>query len=368
MKKAIGILLGLFIALGAMSAHAQRAFSQAELDAMLAPIALYPDPLLNEVLDAAQYPDDVQAAAAWSRANPQLNGDAALAAASNSLWQPSVKALVGFPEVLQRMAESPQWLADLGEAAATAQPYVQATIQQLRARAQSTGYLQSDANQSVYQDSGQIVVQPVYPTVVYAPYYDPFIVYGPWWWPAFRPVFWRPWVARPVIVTRIVQPVRVIGPGHVWHNTGSAWRQPAGFVHPGRVEVTPFHRVPESQRQPIVQSAPAVTAPARAPSFAPGRVVQQHMPISQSAPAMPQSAPAMRAPSFAPGRIVQQHMQAAPPARTYSMPAPQARYSMPAPQARATERRFAPVFQSAHGNSAAGGSGNGNRGGGRHRS
>lgn len=364
MKKAIGILLGLFIALGAMSAHAQRAFSQAELDAMLAPIALYPDPLLDQVLDAAQYPDDVQAAAAWSRGNPQLSGDAALRTVESTLWPPSVKALVAYPDVIQRMAESPQWLADLGEAVATAQPYVQATIQQLRLRAQSAGYLRSDQNQSVYDNGGQIAVQPVYPSVVYVPYYDPYVVYGGWWWPAFRPVCFRPFFARPVIVTRIVQQVNIVQPTRIVQpvrvvEPGRVFRQPLGVVHPSRVEVTPFHRVPESQRQPIVQSAPAVTAPARTPSFAPARVVQQHMPISQSAPAM-------RAPSFAPGRIVQQHMQAAPPARTYSMPAPQARYSMPAPQARGSERRFAPVFQSAHGNSAAGGSGN--RGGGRHRS
>lgn len=355
MKRAFQIFAGLLIALGAMSAHAQRAFSQAELDALLAPIALYPDPVLDQVLDAAQYPDDVQAAAAWSRANPQLNGDAALAVASNSLWQPSVKALVAYPDILQRMAESPQWLADLGEAAATAQPYVQATIQQLRARAQNNGYLRSDTNQQVYQDNGQIVVQPVYPSVVYVPYYDPYIVYGPWWWPVYRPVYWRPWVARPVIVTRIVYPVYG---GHVWHAREREWHQPGRFARPGRVEVTPYHAVPESQRQPIIQSAPAVTPSMRGPSFAPGRIVQQYAPTSQSAPVPSRG--------FAPARIVQQHTQPAPQARSYPMPAPQARYSMPAPQTHASQGRFAPVFQSTRGNAGTGNSSGGNRGGGRH--
>jgi uncharacterized protein DUF3300 len=357
-KRALQILAGLLIALGAMSAHAQRVFSQAELDAMLAPIALYPDPVLDQVLDAAQYPDDVQAAAAWSRANPQLNGDAALATASNSLWPPSVKALVAYPDILQRMAESPQWLADLGEAYASAQPYVMQTIQQLRARAQSSGYLRSDQNQSVYQDSGQIVVQPVYPSVVYVPYYDPYVVYGPWWWPAYRPVFWRPWHARPVIVTRIVQPVRIVERGHVWRQPGNAWRD--GRRQSAPLQVTPYHAVPESQRMPIIQSTPAV----RTPSFAPARVVQQHMQSAQSAPTAPTR-------SFTPARVVEQHarpMAAAPQPRAYVAPAPQVRqYPMPAPQARASERAFGRGFQASHGNASAGSS-SGNRGGGRHRS
>jgi len=271
MKRIIRIVLGLAIALGGLNAHAQRAFNQAELDALLAPIALYPDPLLNEVLDASRYPDDVAAAAAWSRSNPQVQGDAALAAVENAPWPPSVKALVASPDVLARMMESPQWLADLGDAYANYQPYVQATIQELRQRAETNGYLQSDNQQQVYQQSGQIVVQPIYPNVIYAPYYDPYVVYGTWWWPAYRPVRFRPFYARPVIVTRIVQPVR--------------------FVN--RVHVTPYHAVPESQRQPIIHGTP------------PARFIA-HAPATQSA---------------APTRFM-----------------PQARYRMPAPQVRASER------------------------------
>jgi len=307
-KRIIGIVLGLVVALGALNAHAQRAFNQAELDALLAPIALYPDPLLNEVLDASRYPNEVAAAAAWSRANPQLQGDAALATVQDAPWPPSVKALVASPEVLARMVESPQWLADLGDAYANYQPYVQETIQQLRARAQAGGYLQSDNQQYVYQQSGQILVQPVYPNVVYAPYYDPYVVYGTWWWPAYRPVRFRPFYARPVIVTRIVQPVRVV--------------QHARFVQ--RVEVTPYRAVPESQRQPIVHSLPSG-------HFTPE---SRRAPIVQSAPA--------RFIAHAPAT------QSAAPTRAM----PPARY-MPAPQVRATERpmtRTAPAqAQGSHG-------------------
>jgi hypothetical protein len=260
MKRLIRMLLGLVIALGALQVHAQaRLFNQAELDALLAPIALYPDPLLNQVLDASLYPDEVAQAAAWSRANPQLQGDAALRTVDNTPWHPSVKALVAYPEVLARMGESPQWVADLGEAYATHGPYIQNTIQELRARAQASGYLQSDQYQQVYTQGSDIVVQPVYSNMVYVPYYNPYVVYGTWWWPAYRPVYWRPWVPRPVFVTRVVYPVRVIH--HPVRVARPVVRSAPTPRFERRIDVTPFRAVPESQRRPIISSAPAVTHP-----------------------------------------------------------------------------------------------------------
>ena len=252
MKRILRLLAGLAIGLAALNAQA-RVYNQAELDALLAPIALYPDPVLNNIIDAAQYPDDVADAAAWSAANPQLRGDQALAAIQYEEWAPSVKALAAYPDVLARLAESPQWLADLGDAYATHGPYLQTTIQQLRARAQASGYLQSDANQQVYQQGSDIVVQPIYPNVVYVPYYNPYVVYGTWWWPAYRPVVFRPFYARPIFVTRVVQPVRVVHPVRV--------------VREPRFTVTPYHAVPESRRQPIVQSPPRVAPAVTQPGF-----------------------------------------------------------------------------------------------------
>ena len=253
MKALLRLLLALTVAmiaaLTSVAAHAQqRIFNQAELDALLAPIALYPDPLLNQVLDASLYPDEVADAAAWSRANPQLNGDAAVQFVQNMPWQPSVKALVAYPDVLARMGESPQWVADLGQAYATHGPYIQTTVQQLRARAQASGYLQSDQYQQVYTQESQIVVQPVYPNVVYVPYYNPFVVYGTWWWPAYRPVYWRPWVPHPVYVTRAWYPA------HAWHAA------PVGRFD-RRVTITPYRPVPESQRRPIIGSPPSISHP-----------------------------------------------------------------------------------------------------------
>ncbi|HEY5898647.1 MAG TPA: DUF3300 domain-containing protein [Burkholderiales bacterium] len=251
MKRLIHLLIGLALAFGAASAQAQRVFNQAELDSLLAPIALYPDPLLNHILNAAVYPDDVQNAAAWMRANPQLQGDAALATVQGTLWHPSVKALVAYPDVLIRISESPQWLADVGEAYRGIPQYVDATVQQLRARASANGYLRSDDYQYVYQQGPTIVVQPVYPTVVYARYYDPLVVYGTWWWPAYRPAYFRPWAARPVYAHHYYP--RYERPGYI----RQAHAAPISHA-PRQVQVIPWHNVPESQRRPIIQSAPAV--------------------------------------------------------------------------------------------------------------
>jgi hypothetical protein len=269
MKAILRFVLASIVALGAVNAHAQRTFEAGELEALLAPIALYPDPLLSQILTASQYPDEVQAAADWSRANPQLSGDAALATVQDTPWNPSVRALVAYPDVLARMVESPQWLGDLGQAYATYGPNVMATVQELRARAQASGYLQSNDQQSVYQQGQAIVVQPAYPDVVYAPYYDPFIVYGAGFWTAFRPVYWRPWVAYPVVVTRYV-PAR---PVH-WYIY--PYQRPP-LVHGGpTIKTTPYRPVPEARRAPIIHSGgPAFIRNAPAQSAQPTRSAPQ---------------------------------------------------------------------------------------------
>jgi hypothetical protein len=170
----------------------QRIFTQAELDQMLAPVALYPDALLSQVLMAATYPLEVVEAARWTRANPGLSGDAAVRAAENQDWDPSVTSLVAFPQILQRMDEQLQWTQNLGDAFLAQEPSVMDTVQQLRRRAQAAGNLQSNEQIRVVQQGPTILVQSP-PQVVYVPYYDPLVVYGPWWHPAYRPVVWAPW-------------------------------------------------------------------------------------------------------------------------------------------------------------------------------
>jgi hypothetical protein len=174
-------------------AQAQHVYTQAELDQMLAPIALYPDALLSQILMAATYPAEVAEAARWSRANPGLQGDDAVRAAQNEDWDPSVKSLLAFPQILTRMDENPGWTQALGDAFLDQEPQVMDTVQQLRRRAQAAGNLQSSDQLVVQQQGPVILIQPARPEYIYVPYYDPMIVYGPWWWPAYRPVVWAPW-------------------------------------------------------------------------------------------------------------------------------------------------------------------------------
>ena len=291
MKTATRILLCLALFASAGFARAERIFNQAELDALLAPVALYPDPILYNILDAASYPDAVRDAAGFVRANPQLRGDEALRAAEQMPWPPSVRALAAYPEVLARMDESPQWLLDLGDAYRVHGPYVMDTVQQLRRRAQASGYLQNNDQQQVYEQSGAIVVAPASPQVVYVRYYDPYVVYGPWWWAAYRPIVWQPWplrrvvvvnhpvyVQRPLVVQRqvVVQRPVVVERQVVVNRAPVVVERPLReHREPPRPNGTPspavrmqqeasrqrqqvYQRVPESQRQPIVHSAPAV--------------------------------------------------------------------------------------------------------------
>lgn len=174
-------------------AAAQRGFSQPELDRMLAPVALYPDPLLSQVLMAATYPADLAEAARWSGANAHLAGDDAVRAADGHGWDPSVKSLLAFPQLLQRMDENPGWTRSLGEAFLAQEPHVMDTVQQLRRRAHAAGHLRSDDRILVQPQGQAIAIAPAQPQLVYLPYYDPLVVYGPWWWPAYQPVYWAPW-------------------------------------------------------------------------------------------------------------------------------------------------------------------------------
>jgi hypothetical protein len=255
-------------------AHAQKIYSQAELDALLAPVALQKDGVLSQVLMAATYPEDVAAAAAWSRANAHLRGDAAVRAADEQPWDPSVKSLLAFPELLARMDESPQWLRDLGEAFLGQQAQVMDTVQGLRRRAQANGQLVTSADTAVYQQGEAIVVQPS-TQVVYVRYYDPYIVYGPWWWgPYYRPVVWRAWSPYPVFLAHGFfysapdwhhRHVRVVHrPVHVHrhhaHVVPGKWQHRAQVHRIQGATSKPFVRVPESQRRPIVsQPQPIVS-------------------------------------------------------------------------------------------------------------
>src|SRR5437773_6193004 len=155
-----------------------------ELDSLVAPIALYPDPLLAQTLAASTYPLEVVQLQQWMNNNKNLQGKALADAVAKQPWDPSIQSLVEFPDVVQRMAGNIQWTTDLGNAFLAQQSDVMDAAQRMRAKAQGTGNLKTTA-QSVVQTetvpSGKqvIKIEQVNPEVVYVPSYDPTAVYGP---------------------------------------------------------------------------------------------------------------------------------------------------------------------------------------------
>ena len=170
--------------------------TQQELDRLLAPIALYPDALLAQVLMASTYPLEVVMAARWSKANPGVTGKALEDAMQKQSWDPSVKSLTAVPKVLERMADNPDWMHKLGDAFLADQKAVLQTTQGLRRKAQEAGNLKTTPEQVVrteVQESKQvIIIEPAQPQTVYVPTYDPAYVYGSWWWAGYPPYYMYP--------------------------------------------------------------------------------------------------------------------------------------------------------------------------------
>ena len=156
----------------------------ADIDAIVAPIALYPDALVAQILAAATYPDQITDADKWLQSNSGLKGDALTQAVSNQPWDPSVKALTEFPSVLDNMANNLSWTSALGDVSYNQQADVLAAIQRLRKQAKDAGNLKSTSQMTVVQQSPQtIVIQPANPQVVYVPTYNPTVVYGTPYYP-----------------------------------------------------------------------------------------------------------------------------------------------------------------------------------------
>jgi len=187
-----GLLLGMMLVGQTALAQQDERYSEAELAQMLAPIALYPDALLSQILMASTYPLEVVEAARWSRRNARLEGSDAVNAVMDQDWDPSVKSLVAFPRVLAHMSEELSWTQRLGDAFLLQEEDVAATIQDLRHRAQDAGNLDGQEHIRVVRDREVILIEPANPRVVYVPYYQPTVVYGGWWWPGYAPVYWGP--------------------------------------------------------------------------------------------------------------------------------------------------------------------------------
>jgi hypothetical protein len=160
-----------------------------QLDQLVAPIALYPDSLVAQVLAASTFPEQVVEADRWVQAHPDLKGDALGQAVDQEVWDPSVKALTGFPTVLGNMDKNLSWTSSLGDAYYNQQADVMDAVQVMRQRAQAAGDLKTTSQQNVTTEGSTITVQPANPEIVYVPAYDPWLVYGdpilawPGWYP-----------------------------------------------------------------------------------------------------------------------------------------------------------------------------------------
>lgn len=167
-------------------------FSEAELAQILAPIALYPDSLLTHVVIASTYPLEVVEAFRWREKNSTLDASQATERAQNLGWDPSIVALVAFPNVLARLNDDITWTQNLGNAFLEDEERVLDTIQVLREQAMQANSLDNLQNMTVTKVNRQIIIQPTQKEVVYVPYYDTRVVYGNWYWHRYPPVFWTP--------------------------------------------------------------------------------------------------------------------------------------------------------------------------------
>jgi len=175
-------------------------FKKEELEAIVAPIALYPDALLAQIFMASTYPLEIVEAARWSKANPSVKGDAVAGAVQSQTWDPSVKSLCAFPTVLEKMNEKIDWTQKLGDAFLAQQKEVMQAVQILRDKAKATGNLKSTKEVTVKEEPAPagaatpqtIIIESPDPEVVYVPTYNTSVVYGAWGYPYYPPYSYYP--------------------------------------------------------------------------------------------------------------------------------------------------------------------------------
>jgi Protein of unknown function (DUF3300) len=266
-----------------------------ELDTLVAPIALYPDALVAQVLGASTFPYEIVAATLWVKDNSTLTGESLAKAVDAQSWDPAVKALTQFPSVLDDLAKNLAWTSALGEASATQQSDVMAAVQRMRAKAQAAGNLKTGPEIKVVQEAPQtIVIQPANPQIVYVPVYNPTVIYGA---PIIVPGYYYRGVSSVtvvsfgsgVVVSRTVYTGCCVWGwsywGTNWHSHtvvynrnvyvgnsywrggyyGGTYRPPA--YHPGYKPVYPGYRPPS---YPAYGRPPATTLPANASNPRPG--------------------------------------------------------------------------------------------------
>ncbi len=223
------IICGVLVTAG--ESNGAGSFKQEELDQMLAPIALYPDSLLAQIFMASTYPLEVVQANNWIKENNDLNSTDLSAALEQKRWDPSVKSLVNFPDVLQMMSDKLDYTQRLGDAFLSQQKDVMDTVQKLRRKAMEQGNLKTGDEQTVTDNDQVITIESSDPETVTVPYYDPYAAYGTWWYESYPPYYWYPnGEILEKIKDRIPQPLKnriKNGPawGYAWGNMD--WRNGA---------------------------------------------------------------------------------------------------------------------------------------------
>lgn len=214
--------------------------SQEKIDQMLAPIALYPDALLSQVLMATTYDEQLQEAIGYSKANPDEKGDEAVKKVQDRGWDASVASLVAFPDVLSMLGSQPEWSKQLGEAFLAEPEMMMDRIQSLRKQAKEAGNLKSSKEQEVkVSDANQttvIEVLPASPQTVYVPVYDPRYVYGPWMYPAYPPFYYYPPYYHPM-------PGFVFGFSVGIFATNAMWGGLGWYSHSVHIDVNRYNKV-----------------------------------------------------------------------------------------------------------------------------
>lgn len=200
---AIGVAIVLALGPGS-PAHGQegeaegaKAFPPEQIEQLVAPIALHPDDLVSQILMASTYPLEVVEASRWVKANKSLKGDALANALKSKSWDPSVRSLVNFPDVLEMMDKKLDWTQNLGNAFLADKKAVMDAIQKLRKKAMDEGNLKSTKEVNVTTEGETIVIVTTDPDVVYVPVYDPGVIYGTWPYPAYPPYYYYPPYYRP---------------------------------------------------------------------------------------------------------------------------------------------------------------------------
>jgi Protein of unknown function (DUF3300) len=197
-----------------------------QLQQLVAPIALYPDSLVAQILAASTFPEQVVEADRWLQAHPDVKGDALGQAIDPQPWDPSVKALAAFPSVLGNLDKNLAWTSTLGDAYYNQQQDVMNAVQVMRQRAQAAGNLQSTSQQTVDDQDSEITIQPADTEVVYVPAYDPWLVYGDPLvaWPGWYP-YPGIWLDSPYLAFGIGIDIGFVGAfGWGWGQWGFDWR------------------------------------------------------------------------------------------------------------------------------------------------